>query len=324
MRRTFITSMAAGLGSMALTRGLSAQSAAYPSKPIRFIVGLGPGSGADTATRFIAERIGRTAGQTAVVENRPGGDGFIAVQNLLSAPPDGHAVLYLSPSPMVLTPLLRNDLPYDPIRDIRPVAYMSRGYAVMVTGGNSPHKTFNDVISLARAKPNTVKMSNYGHHYRIGALSLQKLTGADFIHVAYKGAGQANNDVIAGDIDVALTDVGGAMPLIESGRLRALAMTSPGRHKFLPNVPSVKELGIPYELMVWTGYGVHSKTPEASARKIEEILLQIIRSKEYAEYNEKQSGGEVVGGTGDQLKAHVIAETNRYRELGKSMNLGEQ
>ena len=112
--------------------------------------------------------------------------------------------------------------------------------------------------------------------------------------------------------------------MCSSDLLRALAMTSPGRHKFLPNVPSVKELGIPYELMVWTGYGVHSKTPEASARKIEEILLQIIRSKEYAEYNEKQSGGEVVGGTGDQLKAHVIAETNRYRELGKSMNLGEQ
>lgn len=324
MRRHVLTGLAAGAAALLTSPRAFSQATAYPSKPVRFIVGLGPGSGADTGTRFIAERFGKITGQSGVVENRPGGDGLIAVQALLASPADGHTLMYLTPSPMVLTPLLRPDVPYDPLRDIRPVAYISRSYAVMVTGANSRFRTFNDVIAEARAKPGTVKMSNYGHHYRIGALSLQKLTGAEFIHVAYKGAGQANNDVIAGDIDVAITDTGGAMPLIEGGRLRPLGVTGPGRHPFLPKVPSITEQGVPYELMVWTGFGVPARTPEPIARKLEEILLKILNSPEYAAYNEKQGGGETVAGTGEQLRALITAETARYRELGKTMSLVEK
>jgi tripartite-type tricarboxylate transporter receptor subunit TctC len=167
-------------------------------------------------------------------------------------------------------------------------------------------------------------MSNYGHHYRIGGLSLQKVTGAEFIHVAYKGAGQANNDVIAGDIDVAITDHGGAMPLIEAGKLRPLAMTSPTRHRFLPNVPTARELGIPFELMVWVGYGISAKVPEPVARRVEEVLLEIIRSPEFAAYNERQGGAETVAGSGEQLRRHIESELARYRELARSMSLAER
>jgi len=324
MRRSVLTGLTVGLGSLlapALARGQS--NPVFPTKPVRFIVALGPGSGADTGTRFVAERIGKVTGQPAVVENRTGGDGVIAVQNLLASPPDGHSIMYITPSPMVLTPLLR-DVPYDPLRDIRPVAYIARAHHVFVTGANSRFKTLNDVLTEARAKPNTVKMSNYGHHYRIGGLSLQRVTGADFIHVAYKGAGQANNDVISGDIDVAITDTGGAMPLIEGGRLRPLAVTSPGRHPFLPNVPGMKELGLNYELMVWTGFAVHGKTPEPIVQKVEEVLLGILKSPEYTAYNEKQGGAETIAGSGEQLRTLIQTELGRYRELAKTMPLVEK
>jgi tripartite-type tricarboxylate transporter receptor subunit TctC len=295
MRRSVLTGLTVGLGSLLAPALARAQSnPAFPTKPVRFIVALGPGSGADTGTRFVAERIGKVTGQPAVVENRTGGDGVIAVQNLLASPADGHTIMYITPSPMVLTPLLR-DVPYDPLRDIRPVAYISRAHHVFVTGANSRFKTLNDVLTEARAKPNTVKMSNYGHHYRIGGLSLQRVTGAEFIHVAYKGAGQANNDVISGDIDVAITDTGGAMPLIEGGRLRPLAVTSPGRHPFLPNVPGMKELGLNYELMVWTGFEDNSLRVGVEGRRKVDIKKEL--SSSY-----------------DQLEAHgwVLEEKNVF------------
>jgi tripartite-type tricarboxylate transporter receptor subunit TctC len=315
--------LAAGAGHLLAPRFALAQAAAnFPSKPLRFIVGLGPGSGADTSTRFIAERMGKVTGQPATVENRTGADQIIAVQTLLQAPADGHTLLYITPSPMVLTPLLR-EVPYEPLRDMRPVVFGSRSYATIVTGANSRFKTFNDLIAEAKAKPGTLKMSNYGHHYRIGGLSLQRLTGAEFIHVAYKGAGQANNDVISGDIDVAITDTGGAMPLIQAGRLRPLAVTGPTRHPFLPNVPSMKDLGLDYDLQVWTGYAVPSKTPEAVARKLEELLIGILKSPEYTAYNEKQGGAETVAEPGEQLRALIQKETNRYREMAKTMKLGD-
>jgi tripartite-type tricarboxylate transporter receptor subunit TctC len=323
VRRRLIAGAAAGLGGFALP-GLSRAQSAFPSKPVRFIVGLGPGSGADTGTRFVAERLSKITGQPTTVENRPGGDGVIAVQALLAAPPDGHTIMYITPSPMVLTPLLRPETPYDPLRDVRPVAFQSRSYSVIVTGGNSRFRTLPDLIAEARAKPGTIKMSNYGHHYRIGGLSLQKVTGAEFIHVAYKGAAQANNDVIAGEIDIAITDHGGAMPLIEAGKLRPLAMTSPTRHRMLPNVPTARELGVPFELMVWVGYGISARTPEAVAQRVEAQLIEIIRSPEFAAYNERTGGAETVAGSGEQLRRHIESEFARYRELGRTMNLADR
>lgn len=323
-RRDFLTATAAGAGTLLAARSGLAQAPAFPSKTVRFIVALGPGSGADTGTRFIAERFGKITGQPTVVENRPGGDGVIAVQSLLGAPADGHTLMYLTPSPMVLTPLLNPSTPYDPLRDVRPIAYGGRSQAVMVTGANSRFGSFAEVIAEAKAKPGAVRMSNYGHHYRIGALQLQQLTGAQFTHVPYKGAAQANNDVIAGDIDVAITDTGGAMPLIEAGRLRPLAQTGPARHTFLPRVPTIQELGVPYELIVWTGFGVSARTPEPLAQKLEELLIDILKSPEYKAYNEKQGGGDVIAGSGAQLKALIAAETRRYRELGRTVPLADK
>ena len=224
MRRSVLAGLAASVGGLTFPSIVRPQTPTlFPTKTVRFIVGLGPGSGADTGTRVVAERLGKISGQAAVVENRTGADQIIAVQALLAAPPDGHTIMYISPSPVVLTPLLR-EVPYDPQRDIRPVTFISRGYAVVVTGPNSRFKTMQDLITEARAKPGMLKMSNYGHHYRIGGLSLQRATGTEFIHVPYKGAAQANNDVIAGDIDVAITDIGGAVAKETDGNLLGAAI----------------------------------------------------------------------------------------------------
>lgn len=312
-RRLVAASLAAPLWVPAAAR---AQADTYPNKPLRFIVPLGPGSGADSTTRFLAERASAILGQPAIAENRPGADMLIAVQSLLSAPPDGHSILMLSPSSVVINPVLQKDLPYDAQKDIRPLATITRSFAVFVTRPDGPLTSMKDVVDAARARPGQVSLSNYGHHYRLGAISLERPLNVRFNHVVYKGAAQAINDVIGGTIDVALTDMTGALPLIDSGKLRALAVTGRARHPRLPNVPTVAETVLPdYDLYVWIGFGVHGKTPEPIARKLEAALVQAIRSPEYAKYNAEQGASEIVGSGGDQLAALIASETERYRTL---------
>ncbi|WP_340528677.1 Bug family tripartite tricarboxylate transporter substrate binding protein, partial [Cupriavidus necator] len=141
----------------------------FPSRPLRFIVPLTQGSGSDTVTRVVAELVGKDLGQPAVVENRPGGDTVIAVQSLLNAPADGYSILMISPSAMVINPLVNDKLPYDP-REIRPLAAAIRASAVLVTGSQSPYKSFAHVVSAARKKPHALSIANYSYHYRLGAL----------------------------------------------------------------------------------------------------------------------------------------------------------
>ncbi len=312
-RRLAAATLATPLWLPAMAR---AQADTYPNKPLRFIVPLGPGSGADTATRFLAERTSTILGQPAITENRPGADMLIAVQSLLSAPPDGHSILMLSPSSVVINPVVQKDLPYDAQKDIRPLATITRSFAVYVTRADGPLTSMKDAVDAARARPGGVSMSNYGHHYRLGAISLERPLNVKFNHVAYKGAAQAINDVVGGTIDVALTDLTGALPLIDSGKIRALAVTGRARHPRLPNVPTVAETVLPgYDLYVWIGFGVHGKTPEPIARKLEAALVQAIKSPEYAKYNAEQGASEIVGTGGDQLAALIASETERYRTL---------
>lgn len=310
---TFLAMLVASLMTMP---AVMAQSTPGGGKPVVFVVPLGPGSGADTITRFIAERYTAISGQPTITENRPGGDMVIAVQSLLGAPADGRTILMLTPSSVVINPVLRNDLPYDAQRDIRPVAWAGRGFAVMVTGPDSPFHTLDDVLAAARKEPGSISMANYGHHYRLGAVSLEKFAGVTFNHINYKGAAQANNDVIGGVIDVHITDIGGAMPLIESGKLRALAVTGKERHPYLPETPTIAESGFPdYDLYVWTGYGVRGDTSDEIAKAIEENLIKVMRTPEFEAFNAQLAGAENVAGTGQSLADHIAAETTRYRAL---------
>ena len=320
VRRTLANTFALAVGTLAACAALAlapGTAFAQSNAPIRFIVGLGAGSGADTGTRVIAERLRVTTGQTTTVENRTGGDQVPAVMEMLRQPPDGRTLLYISPTPALISPLINKDLPYTQ-KDLRPVAMISRGFAVLVANPDSKFRTLADVIAAARARPGEVSMANYGHHYRLGAVSLEKMAGVKFNHVPYKGAGQANADIIAGVIDLHITDIGGAMPLFQAGKLRPIAVTGKARHPYLPNVPTVAESGFPaYDLYVWTGFAVSAKTPEPIARKLEEELLKVIRSPEFAAYSVTQGGFEVTPGTGAEMADVIAADTARILEALK-------
>lgn len=294
----------------------------YPAHPVRFFVPLGPGSGSDTITRLAAKLASTELGQPTFVENKPGGDAILAVQSLLAAPADGYNVLMLSPSSMVINPLINDSLPYDAQRDLRPLATALRSAAVLVTGANSPYKTYAEAIAAARSKPKTVSMASYSHHYRIGALMLQQAAGVEFNYIPYKTPSQVQTDLMGGQVDLALLDVGGAMPLITSGKVRALAVTGKERHPQLAAVPTLRESGLPnYDLYVWIGFGVAAKTPEPVAKTLEAALLKAMAQPEFRNYVTQNAGAEAFTVGSKEFSALIASERTRYQQLAKQVDI---
>lgn len=295
----------------------------FPARPVRFIVPLGPGSGSDTITRLVAKLVTpELGGLSTFIENKPGGDTVLAVQTLLAAPADGYSVLMLSPSSMVINPLLNDSLPFDAQKDLRPLATMMRSAAVLVTGANSPYKTYAEAMAAAKKSPKSVSMASYSNHYRIGALMLQHGAGVEFNYVPYKSPGQVQTDLMGGQVDLALLDVGGALPLIASGKMRALAVTSKERHPKLAAVPTVRESGQPnYDLYVWIGLGLAAKTPEPAVKTLEAALLKAMTQPEFRSYVTDTAGAEVFTVGSKEMSEMIASERARYIALSKQVDL---
>ncbi|MDM0021161.1 Bug family tripartite tricarboxylate transporter substrate binding protein [Variovorax saccharolyticus] len=300
----------------------AARAQAFPAHPVRFIVPLGPGSGSDTITRLVAKLAAPELGQPTFVDNKPGGDTILAVQGVMAAPADGYSVLMLSPSSMVINPLVNDNLPYEPQRDLRPLATALRSAAVLVTAGNSPYKSFADVMAAARKSPKTVSMASYSHHYRIGSLMLQQAAGVEFNYIPYKSPAQVQTDLMGGSVDLALLDIGGAVPLIASGKLRALAVTGKERHPQLAQVPTVRESGLPnYDLYVWIGFGVNARTPEPVVKTLEAALLKAMGQPEFRNYVTQTAGAEVFNIPGKEMSAMIASESARYQQLARQVDI---
>lgn len=326
-RNTFRLLGAATLTSLLAVALPQAQAAdPFPSHPVRFIVPLGPGSGSDTVTRLVAKLVTpELNGQSTFIENKPGGDAVLAVQTLLASPADGYSVLMLSPSSMVINPLINDSLPYNPQKDLRPLATMLRSAAVLVTGASSPYKTYGEAMAAAKKSRGNVSMASYSNHYRIGALMLQQGAGVEFNYIPYKTPGQVQTDLMGGQVDLALLDVGGAMPLIASGKVRALAVTGKERHPKLANVPTVRESGQPnYDLYVWIGLGVAAKTPEPAVKTLETALLKAMTQPEFKSYVTETAGAEVYTVGSKEMSEMIASESARYRALSKVVDLAQK
>jgi len=318
-----------GLGACALVPGLAAVPGAkadtFPSRPVRFIVPLGPGSGSDALTRLVAKLAAPELGQTTFVENKPGADSLLAVQELLSALVDGYSILMMLPSSLVINPLVLENLPYDAQRDLRPVAGMMRVIAVLVTGGASPFNSFADVMAAAAKAPKSVSVASYSAHYRLGALQMQQMGKVEFNHVPYRSPAPVQTDLIGRTVDVALMDIGGALPLIESGKLKALAVTGRQRHPRLAGVPTVSESGLAnYDLYGWISLGVAGKTPEPVVQAIEAALLRAMKHPEFSHYVVQTAAAEVFAVPGKELVALVASETARYRQFARQLDAAQR
>ncbi len=287
----------------------------YPSKALRFIVPLGPGSGADTNTRALADGFQKLTGQPAIVENRPGADLILGTTTALNAPADGYTVVLITPSAPIINPLFQKNLPYKP-EDIRPILHLTNNVGTLVTAMDSRFNSLQDVLDEARKAPGTVSIGLYGNTYRLGARILAKEAGVQLNDIPYKGFGPTINDVIGRTVDVALVDLGGALPLIQAGKLKALALGSDKRLDIAPDVPTIAESGFPgYSLYIFVGYGIHANTPEPIARKLEGLLQQVAQDQTFRDGLTSHAGTLFVGSPGAPFAGFIESEFKKAKDV---------
>lgn len=293
----------------------AAQADGFPQRPLRFVVPFPPGSGADTTARMFAKKIGEATGQPISVENKPGGNGFIGVQTVLNAAPDGYTVFIGSNSTLSTNAATFRSLPYDPLVDFAPISLISRGPCFIIVPPGSPYKTLADLIADARRRPGALNYATGSMSYTLYSEWLNDLAKMRTTAINYKGAGDVINVVMAGTVDFAVVDASGAHELVKGGRLRALAFTAPERSPVSPQVPSIVEAGLPDFLAVnWVAAAVSARTPPAVVERLVALFAQAGREPETLEYYRRQ-GTQLIMSSPAELRRYQVDEIARWKRL---------
>jgi 3-(3-hydroxy-phenyl)propionate hydroxylase len=260
------------------------QTAAFPSKPVRLITPFAAGSGPDVALRVAAERLSRKWSQPVIVDNKPGGNGFIAIAALRQGAPDGHELVQLDSNHLTTHPHTFGKLPYDPQKDLEPVRPLFRNNFFVTVAKDSPYKTLDDIVAAARAQPGQVTYGSWfnGSPGHLGALRLQKLKKIEMLHVPYKEMNQLYTAVATREVSWALGSAASAGALEKAGKLRFIAIAGPQRSRAYPDVPSVDETPSTkgYEVASWTGLFAPKGTPQALREKISADLKEALAAPE--------------------------------------------
>ena len=275
----------------------AAHAQAFPSKPIKFIVPFGPGSGTDTSARYFARKLQDLTGQTVVVENKPGANGFIAVKQVLSAPADGYTVFIGSNSTLAVNAALFKELPYDPVKDFAPLTMIMRSPAMLVTAPQLPVTDLKGLVTHAKANPGKVNFGAGSAGYQLMGELLNDSAGIQTVHVPFKGAGEAMTALAAGTVDYAFAEVTAVQELAKAGRVKVLAVAADRRVATSPDVPTATEASLPgFEAYTWVGAMVSSKTAAAETARLAELFTTISRMDETRTFYERIGATPMTGG----------------------------
>jgi tripartite-type tricarboxylate transporter receptor subunit TctC len=298
--------LAVGCGSPA------AQAQPYPDKPIRFIVPSPPGGGTDSLARLLANRLGETLHWHMVVDNRPGAGGNLGLDLAAKAAPDGYTIVMGESSNLAINPYLYRKLPFDPAKDVVPVALVGTVPLVLVVSSNAAFDSLATLIAAAKKKQLTFASSGNGTVGHLVGEMWRRALGADLVHVPYKGAGPVMADLVGGQVDLHFASLPAALPLIESGKLRALAVTSAERLPSLPNVPTLIESGFrDFDYYVFYGVLVPAGTPKTV---VAHLNAEIDRALEAADMRKSlaERGVDVHAGTPQQFDAFLAKERAKW------------
>ena len=297
--------------------------AEYPEQPIRIIVPYPPGTGTDSLARFTARKLEERLGKPVIAENRAGSSGIVAAQAVIASPADGYTLFFVANAPVATNAALFSKLPYDPVRDLSPIARLAYGSFALVVPANSPFKSARELLAAAGQSG---KM-NYGSGsatYQIATEWLLSLASAKANMIAYKGAAPMLTDLAGGQIDFALAEYSGVLPLSASGRLRMLAVTSDKRQASAPDTPTLQELGYKdYAPVAWWAMFAPARLPAAIAEKLERTLLEIYSSEDARQYLAKN---HFVAFPADAagLRKYQMAEIEREQRIIEGAKIPRQ
>ena len=251
----------------------------YPNRPLKLITPFPPGGSSDVLSRLLAQKLTETLGQPVAVENRPGAGGNIGHELAAKATPDGYTLLLSNSSTVVTNPFLYKRLGFDPINDFAYISMVATAGQVLVVHPSVPVKTLAELTALAKAKPGTLNFGSGGKGIQshISGEMYKAATGVNIVHIPYKGTIQAVTDAVAGQIQMVFSDMVPAMPQIQAGKLRAIAVTSPTRSAVLPEVPTMMEAGIPgFNASVWWAIAAPKGTPPEVVNRINADLAKVL------------------------------------------------
>jgi tripartite-type tricarboxylate transporter receptor subunit TctC len=257
----------------------------WPSKPITYVVPYPPAGTTDILGRMIAQKLESALKATIIVENKPGATGTIGTAFVVRAAPDGYTILGTSIGPQAIVPSLMPKLSYDPVKSLQPVSLIGTIPHVLVVSASQPYKALNDVIKAAKAKPGSLSFASGGNGtiLQMQGELLKMQTGADMLHIPYKGDTPAMQDVLAGHVTMMFAPIAAALPHIQSGKLRALAVTSSKRIEVLPAVQTMAESGVPdFEAEQWQAIYVPANTPKAIVQRLNTEVVRILKDPEVA------------------------------------------
>lgn len=304
-------------GLLAIGAPYSAGAAdAYPTKPIKIIVGYSAGGAVDLIARSVGQRMATILGQPVIVENKPGAGTNIAVKALIASPPDGYTLM-LAANALAVNPTLFQPAPYDLERDVTPVSLVARVPVVAAVREDSEWRTLQQLVTAAKAKPGTLSVATPGNGStpHLAMELFQHTAGVSLRHVPYKGGAPAITDVIGGHVDVVAVNALEASPLAKAGKLRVLALMSPERAAVLPGVPTVAESGYPgFEASVWYGFVAPAGLPKPVLTKLHEAVQKALESPEVRDQL-AAAGGVPLPGATERFDKLLKSDAVRYGKL---------
>ena len=289
----------------------------WPSKPIRIIVPFAAGGNTDIVARITAIRLSQILGQPVSVENKAGSGGMIATDFVAKSPPDGYTLLMSSTGPHTVLPSLMKKVPYNPLTDLAPVSNISSNALVLLVNPKLPVNNVSELIALAKKEPGKMSFSSAG----IGATThmsaevFKSMAGIDIVHVPYRGGAPATSAAFSGEVQMTFANLSDALPQMNGGMLRALAVTSAKRQPQAPNVPTIAESGLHgYEVIVWNGLVAPGKTPPEIINRLASAVHTITREPKFQARME-EIGSNPIGDTPEQFTSCINQEIKRWANV---------
>ena len=303
-----------------------AHAQSYPSKTVRVIIPYPPGGGNDIIGRAIADELTRRLGQQFIVDNRHGASTIIGAELAARAAPDGYTLFVASQTTFAIVPNLRAKVPYDPMRDYEPVSLLATQPYLLVVHPSLPVTTVKQLVALAKSRPGKIVYASpsIGTGGHLSAELFKIMTGIDMLHIPYKGAAPAAADLVGGHVSVMFATTSSVHPLVVSGKLRAIAVTSMQRVESLPNVPTIAQSGVPgYETIQWIAlHGPRGMSREAVER-LNATVAASVKSQDFRDRMAAQ-GYDAEGSTPQQLTARIKSELERFGKLIKTIGLKDE
>lgn len=306
------------LGSALLPFAATAQPA-YPSKPIHFVVPYPPGGPLDTVARLLGQKVSESLKQPVVVENKPGAGGNIGAEYVARSTPDGYSILMGAVATHAINPTLYSHVGYDPVRDFAPITQLASTPNVLVVNPSLPVHNVKDFIAYAKAHPGQLNFGSgsTGSAGHLAGELFNAMAGVHMVHIPYKGAGPAMQDLIAGQLQLMFDNVSSAKAQIAAGKVRAIALTTSKRSDLLPGVPTLAESGLAdFDINTWFGVFAPAGTPYDIVKRLHDEFVQALGDPSIHE-KMLQLGAEPVGNTPEQFAAYIKSEAAKYAKVIK-------